>query len=46
MQFPSILASMCRRPRSVAPALVLSALAACALTLFAPAAALAQNNCR
>ncbi len=35
---------MCRRPRSVAPALVLSALAACALTLFAPAAALAQNN--
>ncbi|TAJ67563.1 MAG: lytic transglycosylase domain-containing protein [Variovorax sp.] len=44
MQFPSILASMCRRPRSVAPALVLSALAACALTLFAPAAALAQNN--
>jgi len=44
MQFPSILASMCRRPRSVAPALVLSALAACALTLFAPSAALAQNN--
>ncbi len=35
---------MCRRPRSVAPALVLSALAACALTLFAPSAALAQNN--
>ncbi|QRF58787.1 lytic transglycosylase domain-containing protein [Variovorax paradoxus] len=44
MQFPSILASMCRRPRSVAPALVLSALAACALTLLAPASASAQGN--
>jgi len=44
MQFPSILASMCGRPRSVAPALVLSALAACALTLLAPASASAQGN--
>ncbi|WP_395348814.1 transglycosylase SLT domain-containing protein [Variovorax sp. UC122_21] len=35
---------MCRRPRSVAPALVLSALAACALTLLAPASASAQGN--
>jgi len=35
---------MCRRPRSVAPALVLSALAACALTLLAPAPASAQGN--
>ncbi|KPU91603.1 lytic transglycosylase [Variovorax paradoxus] len=44
MQFPSILASMCRRPRRAAPALVLSALAACALALLAPASASAQGN--
>ncbi len=35
---------MCRRPRRAAPALVLSALAACALTLLAPASASAQGN--
>ncbi len=35
---------MCRRPRRAAPALVLSALAACALALLAPASASAQGN--